>query len=108
MELSSLLLGNKSVFFDVFENCATRKLRVRHGRSCRHDAPILLICYTNHALDQFLEDLLDLPDFGSILRFGGRSKSENQRLHDCMVHNHMRGVGGKGDYNERMQKQEEV
>ncbi len=41
--------------------------------------PILLVCYTNHALDQFLEGLISIKDdLGSALqirRVGGRSKS---------------------------------
>ena len=39
------------------------------------DPPILCICYTNHALDQFLEGLLD-HDITNIIRMGGRSRSE--------------------------------
>ena len=45
--------------------------------------PILVICFTNHALDQFLEGIYDF--YGSnenkIIRIGGRSKSE--KLKDC-------------------------
>ena len=45
--------------------------------------PILVICFTNHALDQFLEGIYDF--YGSnenkIVRIGGRSKSE--KLKDC-------------------------
>ncbi|KAF9349803.1 hypothetical protein BGX26_011932 [Mortierella sp. AD094] len=37
--------------------------------------PILCICYTNHALDQFLEHLLD-KDVLNIVRVGARSQSE--------------------------------
>jgi len=37
--------------------------------------PILCICYTNHALDQFLEHLLD-RNILDIVRVGARSKSE--------------------------------
>ncbi|KAF9378427.1 hypothetical protein CPB97_009588 [Podila verticillata] len=37
--------------------------------------PILCICYTNHALDQFLEHLLD-KDIPNVVRVGARSKSE--------------------------------
>eukprot|EP00118_Oscarella_pearsei_P002948 m.12348 g.12348 ORF g.12348 m.12348 type:complete len:1904 (+) comp23991_c0_seq1:48-5759(+) len=38
-------------------------------------SPILVVCYTNHALDQFLEGILEfLPD--GIVRVGGRSNSE--------------------------------
>ena len=37
--------------------------------------PVLLICYTNHALDQFLEGISRFLHHG-IVRVGGRSKSE--------------------------------
>lgn len=37
--------------------------------------PIICVCYTNHALDQLLEHLLD-NGIGSIIRMGSRSKSE--------------------------------
>ena len=36
--------------------------------------PIVIVCYTNHALDQFLEGILDFCP--SLLRIGGGSKSE--------------------------------
>ena len=39
------------------------------------DGPILVVCYTNHALDQFLEGILDFHPDG-IIRVGGRSQSE--------------------------------
>ncbi|KAH7493186.1 hypothetical protein FOMA001_g1913 [Fusarium oxysporum f. sp. matthiolae] len=37
--------------------------------------PILIICYTNHALDQFLKHLLDVG-IEAIIRIGGRSVAE--------------------------------
>ena len=37
------------------------------------DSPILLVCYTNHALDQFLEGISKFID-GGIVRVGGRCK----------------------------------
>ncbi|CAG8518815.1 4362_t:CDS:10 [Funneliformis mosseae] len=37
--------------------------------------PILTICFTNHALDQFLEHLLDI-NIKNIVRLGSRTKSE--------------------------------
>ena len=42
---------------------------------------ILVVCYTNHALDQFLGDLLeyDIPD-KSIVRLGGRSNQATDHL----------------------------
>ncbi|NXC85444.1 ZNFX1 protein, partial [Cercotrichas coryphoeus] len=36
--------------------------------------PILIVCYTNHALDQFLEGILSFHD-DEIVRIGGRSSS---------------------------------
>eukprot|EP01116_Phalansterium_solitarium_P021910 TRINITY_DN7033_c0_g1_i2.p1 TRINITY_DN7033_c0_g1~~TRINITY_DN7033_c0_g1_i2.p1 ORF type:complete len:1253 (+),score=300.21 TRINITY_DN7033_c0_g1_i2:224-3982(+) len=40
----------------------------------RSECPILVICYTNHALDQFLEGVMGFEE--NIVRIGGRSKSE--------------------------------
>ncbi|KAF4989662.1 hypothetical protein FGRMN_8976 [Fusarium graminum] len=37
--------------------------------------PILIICYTNHALDQFLKHLLDVG-INAVIRIGGRSVAE--------------------------------
>ncbi|GFN85330.1 nfx1-type Zinc finger-containing protein 1-like [Plakobranchus ocellatus] len=39
------------------------------------NSPILIVCYTNHALDQFLEGILQFCTNG-LIRVGGRSKSE--------------------------------
>ncbi|KAL7565937.1 hypothetical protein ACA910_008397 [Epithemia clementina (nom. ined.)] len=39
------------------------------------DETILCVCFTNHALDQFLEHMLDFGE-KSIARLGGRSKSD--------------------------------
>ena len=38
--------------------------------------PIVVICYTNHALDQFLEGILQLKSKIQVRRIGSRSKSE--------------------------------
>ena len=43
-------------------------------------SPILLVCYTNRALDSFLEDMLDVTN--KIIRIGGRSKSEVLEIHN--------------------------
>ena len=40
-----------------------------------NSSPMLMVCYTNHALDQFLEGVLEFLPKG-IIRVGGRSKSE--------------------------------
>ncbi|KAL8179818.1 UNVERIFIED_CONTAM: NFX1-type zinc finger-containing protein 1 [Gekko kuhli] len=41
----------------------------------RDKSPILVVCYTNHALDQFLEGIYTFQK-GGIVRVGGRSSSE--------------------------------
>ena len=40
--------------------------------------PILVVCYTNHALDQFLEGIHQFHPDG-IVRVGGRSQSETMK-----------------------------
>ena len=46
-----------------------------------HISPMLMVCYTNHALDQFLEKVLEFLPARRIIRVGGRCKSE--QLEDC-------------------------
>ncbi|MCO5556226.1 hypothetical protein L7F22_009772 [Adiantum nelumboides] len=45
------------------------------------DAPLLVLCYTNHALDQFLEGVLEFEE--NLIRYGGRSTSS--KLASCTV-----------------------
>ncbi|XP_068724766.1 uncharacterized protein [Montipora capricornis] len=47
----------------------------------QHNSPMLMVCYTNHALDQFLEKLLEFLPKREIIRVGTRSKSV--QLEDC-------------------------
>jgi len=47
----------------------------------QHNSPMLMVCYTNHALDQFLEKVLEFLPSRQIIRVGGRSKSE--KLEAC-------------------------
>ncbi len=53
-------------------------------------SPILVMCYTNHALDQFLEGILNCPVYKKanntirLLRIGSRTKSE--RLAELSIH----------------------
>ncbi|XP_030831943.1 NFX1-type zinc finger-containing protein 1 [Strongylocentrotus purpuratus] len=56
--------------------------------------PILLVCYTNHALDQFLEGILTFHHTG-IVRVGSRSKSEK-----LQPFNLSRMVGRRGIHDE--------
>ena len=41
-----------------------------------NSSPILVMCYTNHALDQFLEGIIDTKSTVKVVRVGGRCKSE--------------------------------
>ena len=55
---------------------------------CMKESPILVICYTNHALDQFLEGVQQLTIASknpSIIRIGGRCK--NVKLSKCVLQN---------------------
>ena len=50
-------------------------------------SPILVVCFTNHALDQFLEGIMETCELspGELVRVGGRSTSE--MLKNCGVFN---------------------
>ncbi|RMX83819.1 hypothetical protein D0869_05025, partial [Hortaea werneckii] len=50
------------------------KILLAHKKSCNL-GPILCVCFTNHALDQSLERLVD-EGVSNIVRIGGRSKSD--------------------------------
>ena len=56
--------------------------------NAEHSGPILIVCYTNHALDQFLESILisckHLKD-GDVVRLGSRSTTENEKLMRCQI-----------------------
>ena len=47
----------------------------------RHSSPILIVCYTNHALDQLLLLISKFIEKNQIVRIGGRSKEES--LNEC-------------------------
>ena len=51
------------------------------------NTPILVVCYTNHALDQFLEGIIGLCDLtpGDLVRVGGRISSDNKHLIACSI-----------------------
>ena len=46
--------------------------------------PILVLCQTNHALDQFLEGILHFEP--RVIRIGGRSQSEVLKKHNLTFH----------------------
>ncbi|KAK4872847.1 hypothetical protein RN001_014876 [Aquatica leii] len=51
------------------------KTLIRNKRYWYNSSPILIVCYTNHALDQFLEGLRETTN--KIVRIGGQSKNDN-------------------------------
>ena len=65
LQIANVLLHNKSKW-DF------------NRRSQRKNHPILIVCYTNHALDQFLEGIHQFHPKG-IVRIGGRSQSETMK-----------------------------
>ena len=50
-------------------------LRNRSIWDSARNSPILVVCYTNHALDQFLEEIINLKMF-SVIRIGSRCQNE--------------------------------
>ncbi|GAB5368268.1 hypothetical protein AAMO2058_001304500 [Amorphochlora amoebiformis] len=58
--------------------------------------PVLCICYTNHALDQFLEHLLEKKIVGinEVIRIGGRSKLDILKNRNLF---HIRGAWTRDD-----------
>lgn len=65
------------IFRKTQSNLGNLPLRYVRNRAKIQTGPIILVCYTNHALDQFLEGIIKFwhrPN--SIIRIGGRCKSE--------------------------------
>ncbi|KAK1223907.1 hypothetical protein PQX77_013213 [Marasmius sp. AFHP31] len=64
------------------------------------DQKLLVVCYTNHALDQFLEDLLDIGiPSDSIVRLGGKSTARTAPL---SLLNYRKGRSHRFDGYERL------
>ena len=61
-------MGEKIVDFML------QNLKIKKGYRGLSTGPILVTCYTNHALDQFLEKIIDKTT--NVIRLGGRSKIE--------------------------------
>ena len=60
-------------------------LQNRHTWDPHRSTPILVMCYTNHALDQFLEGIIDTECCGrrlEVIRVGGRCKNEKVDAHN--------------------------
>ena len=69
------------------------------------DTPMLMVCYTNHALDQFLEKVLEFLPSRNIIRVGGRCKSD--KLENCNLKKFTRRYtldAKREEANERLQQ----
>ncbi|XP_025836125.1 NFX1-type zinc finger-containing protein 1-like isoform X2 [Agrilus planipennis] len=55
--------------------------------------PMLVVCFTNHALDQFLEGLLQFTD--KIVRVGGQSKNEKLKNYSLREQKKKVKIGGQ-------------
>lgn len=60
---------------------------LRNSESWYRKTPMLVICFTNHALDQFLEGLLEVTK--NIIRVGGQSKNENLNAYNIRNRRHI-------------------
>ncbi|KAJ7333532.1 NFX1-type zinc finger-containing protein 1 [Desmophyllum pertusum] len=70
LKIANVLLHNKLKW-----DTGARPGILTNGRRVLGGRPILVVCYTNHALDQFLEGIHQFHPKG-IVRVGGRSQSE--------------------------------
>ncbi|CAB3987453.1 NFX1-type zinc finger-containing 1-like [Paramuricea clavata] len=70
LRIAKALLKNKSIWR---RRKPLTKNEVKNDG--RNHSPILVVCYTNHALDQFLEGILEITE--NVARVGGRGKSES-------------------------------
>ena len=81
---------------EAIKHCLTSKIAIIQGppgtgkthvgtiitnifrQNLKKDSKILVVCFTNHALDQFLENILKYDvDENRVVRIGGRCKNEN-------------------------------
>ena len=68
--------GKTYVGLKVIEALLRNAKLWRSALSSTKNCPIVVICYTNHALDQFLEGILSIGSRIEVRRIGSRSKSE--------------------------------
>ncbi|CAD8155116.1 unnamed protein product [Paramecium octaurelia] len=63
--------------------CGALAVRMLYQNLQKNDFPILIVCFTNHALDQFLEHILNFVPIDQVARLGGASK--NPLLKECQI-----------------------
>lgn len=65
---------------------------------------MLVICYTNHALDQFLEALMDITD--SIVRIGGQSR--NPAMEEINLNKLRRTISNQAFFDQKLSLKETI
>jgi len=68
--------------------------------------PIFLTCFTNHALDQFLEKISEYTK--NIVRLGGGTKNENLKQYTLGQVRRTRGIKNTREYGQKMRAQYEL
>lgn len=63
----------KAIINNLYQNEKSKNISVQFTTNVMAK-PILVVCYTNHALDQFIEGILNFTK--QVVRIGGQSKSE--------------------------------
>lgn len=83
LRIAKALLHNSDCWRGVSISKENKKQARKNEQEEQQLHPMLVVCYTNHALDQFLEGMIDFMDPAnraewkqSVVRVGGRSNSE--------------------------------
>ncbi|CAD8059690.1 unnamed protein product [Paramecium primaurelia] len=63
--------------------CGALAVRILYQNLLNNNFPILIVCYTNHALDQFLEHIIKFVPLEDVARLGGASK--HPELQKCQI-----------------------
>ena len=107
LKIVQALLKNKKYWsLDVAPKAAHKREK---RLLCASGGPILIMCFTNHALDQFLEGILDLHEEKkpNIVRVGSRSRSEKLQQYNLAAIKHHQKVP-REDLDEYYSKLREV
>ena len=104
LEVAKALLRNRKVWSrhqDMEQTRVPIRRRVKDTRTY----PMLIVCYTNHALDQFLEGIMDFMNVSKDNAFGGNfpvvrvgSRCENEKIEPFALKNLRRRTRKYIDY----------
>lgn len=94
LKIAQLLLDNQRVWRKDGVSAQTEEDKRTKSRKYE-GPPVLVVCYTNHALDQFLEGLINMGKT-KMVRIGGRCKNEVVEPYVLRNVKHQRKESGKG------------